>query len=111
MKKTMLFLVVLGIAPATQCMLWYKMKKYNPTLSTNNQPTEHDNFHGILLHKQIQNMICYDRADELKLWLDNASQCKPVPSDLLATLHASAGQHNAQNCAEVLLNFMMKTGL
>jgi hypothetical protein len=76
-----------------------------------NKLADNDNFHGCLLNTQIQKMICHDRADELKLWLDQASKRNSLPISLVATLHAFAGQQNAQKSADVLLAFMMQTGL
>lgn len=75
------------------------------------KPADDYNLHGFLMNQQIQKMICHDRADELKLWLDQSSQVNPLPIALVASLHAFAGAQQAQKVGDVLFAFMMKIGL
>lgn len=98
MKK---ILLITCCAAGVMCPLTAMFKK----------PADGFNFHGFLMNQQIQNMICHDRADELKLWLDHASQKRDFSTPFIKTLHALAMQQNAQQSADVLLEFMLKNGL
>ena len=75
------------------------------------KPADDDNFHNNLAKSQLAKMICNNRADELKLWLDQSSKKGDLPIFFIANLHAFASRQQAQESADVLLTFMMKIGL
>lgn len=65
-------------------------------------------FHANLLTEQLKKMITYDRAPELKLWLDQASY-GPQKAIILLTLHQLAVNHNSTQSIQVLQNLIQSS--